>query len=48
LPKLLELSIDGNPISSKSQFKYELLLRVKTLEILDDEGLKELDFDIAE
>eukprot|EP00347_Sterkiella_histriomuscorum_P012554 403368121 len=48
LQNLQELSIDGNPISSQVKFKYELTMRLKKLEILDDDPIKELDRDIAE
>jgi hypothetical protein len=48
LPNLKELSIDGNPVSSKIQFKYELIMRIKKLEVLDDETIQELDKEIAE
>lgn len=48
LPCLTDLSIDGNPVSSKVQFKYELILRLKALETLDEEAIKELDRDVAE
>ena len=48
LPLLKDLSIDGNPVSSKVSFKYELLFRFKQLEVLDEEPIKELDRDVAE
>ena len=48
LPQLRDLSIDGNPVSAKIQFKYEILYRFKNLETLDDDAVKELDRDIAE
>ena len=48
LPRLKELSIDGNPVSAKVQFKYELILRIKNLETLDDEPIKDMDKEIAE
>lgn len=35
-------------MSANVQFKYELILRLGKLEILDDEGLKDLDRDVAE
>jgi len=47
LPKLEELSIDGNPISSKMVFHYSLILTLPKLEILDEDAIKELDKDIA-
>jgi hypothetical protein len=57
LTNLKELSIDGNPVnfyylpskvSSQVRFKYEVTMRIKKLEILDDEPIKELDREIAE
>jgi len=48
LPNLRDLSIDGNPVSAKIGFKYEIIYRFKQLEKLDEEPLKELDRDIAE
>ncbi len=48
LTNLKELNIDGNPVSSNVRFKYELTLRLKKLEILDDESIKDLDREIAE
>ena len=48
LPCLRELSIDGNPVSSKAEFKYELIMRFKQLETLDEEPIEELDRDVAE
>ncbi len=48
LPNLRDLSIDGNPVSAKISFKYDIIYRFKQLEKLDEEPLKELDRDIAE
>jgi hypothetical protein len=48
LVNLKELSIDGNPVSSKIEFKYELIMRIKKLGVLDDETIQELDKEIAE
>jgi Leucine-rich repeat (LRR) protein len=48
LPALKDLSIDGNPVSAKVQFKYEIIYRFKNLETLDEDAIKELDRDIAE
>ena len=48
LTRLKELSIDANPVSSKIEFKYELLLRNKELQSLDEEAIKEMDREIAE
>ncbi len=48
LPLLNDLSIDGNPVSAKVAFKYEIIYRFKQLETLDDEAVKEMDRDIAE
>jgi len=47
LSKLRDLSIDGNPCSSKIEFKYELMLRIPTITLLDEEPIKEFDVDIA-
>lgn len=47
LPKLEELSIDGNPISTKMVFHYSLVLTLPKLQILDEDAIKELDRDIA-
>lgn len=48
MPKLKELSIDGNPVSAKVQLKYEITVNAKNLVSLDDEPIQELDRDIAE
>jgi Leucine-rich repeat (LRR) protein len=48
LPMLRDLSIDGNPVSAKVSFKYEIIYRFKNLETLDDDAIKELDRDISE
>ncbi len=48
LPNLRELSIDGNPVSSKIHFKYELIIRFKNLETMDEDAIKEFDREIAE
>mmetsp|Transcript_3661 Transcript_3661/g.2377 ORF Transcript_3661/g.2377 Transcript_3661/m.2377 type:complete len:150 (-) Transcript_3661:848-1297(-) len=48
LPKLKELSIGCNPCSIEVEFTYNLVLRLEKLKILDDETIKELDYDIAE
>ena len=48
LPLLNDLSIDGNPVSAKVAFKYEIIYRFKQLETLDDDAVKEMDRDIAE
>lgn len=48
LTNLKELSIDGNPASSNVRFKYELTMRLKKLELLDDDAVKDLDREIAE
>jgi hypothetical protein len=39
LKNLKELSIDGNPVSAKIEFKYDLILRLKKLELLDDDAV---------
>ena len=48
LPNLKDISIDGNPVSSKVSFKYQLILRLKQLEKLDEDPIQELDRDVAE
>jgi len=48
LPKLKELSIGCNPVSIGVEFTYSLVLRLEKLKILDDETIKELDYDVAE
>ena len=45
--KLREISIDGNPISSTTKFKNQLILSIPKLEILDDERIQELDKEVA-
>ena len=45
--KLREISIDGNPISSTTKFKNQLILSIPKLEVLDDEKLQELDYEVA-
>jgi hypothetical protein len=47
LSKLQDLAIDGNPCSSKIEFKYELMLRMPNITTLDEEPVKEFDIDIA-
>jgi Leucine-rich repeat (LRR) protein len=47
LPKLRELSLDGNPCASKNEFNYELLLRIPKLKLLNDDAVKEMDRDVA-
>ena len=39
LPHLTDLSIDGNPVASHVSFKYELIVRFKQLERLDEEPI---------
>jgi Leucine-rich repeat (LRR) protein len=46
--KLREISIDGNPISSTTKFKHQLIASIPKLLVLDDEKLSELDREIAE
>ena len=48
LTRLQELSIDGNPVSTRIEFKYELILRLQRLEMLDEETVQELDRDVAQ
>lgn len=48
LPRLTEISIDGNPIAAKIGFKYEMIVRMgERLEMLDEEAVQELDRDVA-
>lgn len=48
LPRLVEISIDGNPVAAKIGFKYELIVRMgERLEMLDEEAVQELDRDVA-
>lgn len=46
--KLRDISIDGNPISSTTKFKYQLIISIPKLQVLDDERIQELDHDLAE
>lgn len=46
--KLRELSIGGNACSKDPEFGYELLLRLPTLKVFNEEAVKELDRDVAE
>jgi Leucine-rich repeat (LRR) protein len=46
--KLRVIAIDGNPISSTIKFKYQLIVAVPKLEILDDEPIQQLDRDVAD
>lgn len=48
LPKLQEISIDGNECARKIDFKYELILKCPKLKIYNDSAVKELDRDVAE
>ena len=48
LPKLRELSIEGNPCAREIEFTYELILRMPKLRMLNEEAIKELDRDVAE
>mmetsp|Transcript_28176 Transcript_28176/g.21071 ORF Transcript_28176/g.21071 Transcript_28176/m.21071 type:complete len:86 (-) Transcript_28176:761-1018(-) len=48
LPNLSDLSIDGNPVSASVDFKYNLILRIRKLTLLDEEQVEELDRDVAE
>ena len=48
LPKLKELSLDGNPCASKLEFNYELIVRIPKLKMLNDDTIKELDRDVAQ
>lgn len=46
--KLRELSIAGNACSKEPEFGYELLLRLPSLKVFNEEAVKELDRDVAE
>lgn len=39
LPKLTELSIEGNPCSLKMSFKYQLIMNLPNLKILDEDSI---------
>ena len=47
LPKLKELSVDGNPGTRNLKFHYEVILRLPKLRMLNEDAVKELDRDIA-
>jgi Leucine-rich repeat (LRR) protein len=47
LPKLKELSIDGNPGTRNIKFHYEVLLRMPKLRMLNEDSVKPLERDIA-
>jgi hypothetical protein len=44
---LREISIDGNPISSTTRFKNQLILGIPRLEILDEDKIGDLDREVA-
>lgn len=48
LPKLKELALDGNPCASKTEFNYEIIVRMPKLKMLNDDAVKELDRDVAQ
>ena len=48
LPKLREVSIDGNPCAREAAFGYELILKMPKLRMLNEEAIKELDRDVGE
>jgi len=48
LPKLKELSMDGNPCATKIEFNYELIIRIPKLKLFNDDAVKELDRDVAQ
>jgi hypothetical protein len=45
--KLREISIDGNPISSTTRFKNQLIVAIPKLEMLDEERVQQLDREVA-
>ena len=45
--KLRDISIDGNPISSTTKFKNQLLLSIPKLEMLDEDRVQPLDREVA-
>ena len=47
LLKASEISIDGNPISSTTRFKNQLILGIPRLEILDEDKIGDLDREVA-
>jgi hypothetical protein len=48
LPKLKELALDGNPCATKTEFNYEMIVRMPKLKMLNDDAVKELDRDVAQ
>lgn len=46
--KLKEVSVAGNPCARKPEFGYELLMRLPSLQVFNEEAVKELDRDVAE
>jgi len=47
LPKLKEISMDGNPCAKEMRFSYEIIMRMPKLRMLNDEAVKEMDRDVA-
>jgi hypothetical protein len=48
LTDLEEISFDANPISRDIYLKYYIILSMRSVEIIDDEKVTELDFELAE
>lgn len=46
LPKIDELDLDGNPVTRKYLYKYDLLYSIK-LSKLDGEHISEIDYELA-
>lgn len=47
LPKLKEVSLDGNPCAKEQEFCYELILRMPNIKMLNEEAVKDLEHDVA-
>lgn len=45
--RLREISIDGNPISSTTRFRNQLIMSIPKLEVIDEDKIKALDREVA-
>lgn len=45
--RLREISIDGNPISSTTRFRNQLIMNIPKLEMLDEDKIQPLDKEVA-
>lgn len=45
--RLREISIDGNPISSTTRFRNQLIMNIPKLEVLDEDKIQPLDREVA-